>query len=91
MSVIVSVNGVLQEAASHLETVNSEEAQAMESKFVREQRDRLLIASDWTQASDSPLASGKKTEWAAYRQALRDMTSQAGFPTTVEFPEKPAL
>lgn len=91
MSVIVSINGVLQEASAHLETVASEEAQAVKLKLAREQRDRLLAASDWTQASDSPLNSAKKAEWATYRQALRDITSQTGFPATVEFPEKPAL
>lgn len=90
MSVIVSINGVLQEAEAHLEAVPAQEAAATESKLVREQRDRLLAASDWTQGPDSPLSSAKKTEWATYRQALRDVSSQAGFPTTVEFPEKPA-
>ena len=33
-------------------------------------RDELLKESDWTQATDSPLASDKKTEWVTYRQAL---------------------
>ena len=39
----------------------------------REKRDRLLKASDWTQMPDSPLSESKKAEWAAYRQALRDL------------------
>lgn len=34
----------------------------------------MLQASDWTQANDSPLTPEKKAEWAAYRQALRDIT-----------------
>lgn len=89
MSVIVSINGVLQEAAAHLETVASEEAQAFQSKLIREQRDRLLTACDWTQGPDSQLSAAKKAEWATYRQALRDITSQTTFPATVEFPTKP--
>ena len=33
----------------------------------------MLTQSDWTQGSDSPLSSSKKTEWATYRQGLRDV------------------
>lgn len=40
---------------------------------VRNLRDFYLTSSDWTQMSDSPLSTAKKTEWATYRQALRDM------------------
>ena len=40
---------------------------------IRRERDRLLTNSDWTQGSDSPLASGKKTEWATYRTKLRTL------------------
>ncbi len=42
--------------------------------FIREFRQHLLTISDWTQATDSPLSDEKKAEWAAYRQALRDLT-----------------
>ena len=40
---------------------------------VRGQRNVLLSESDWTQISDSPLSDSKKTEWATYRQTLRDI------------------
>lgn len=40
---------------------------------LREKRDGLLKASDWTQMPDSPLSDTKKAEWAAYRQELRDL------------------
>ena len=43
--------------------------------FIREFRQHLLTISDWTQATDSPLSNEKKVEWAAYRQALRDLTN----------------
>ena len=40
----------------------------------RKQRDRLLLACDWTQLPDVPAAT--QTAWGAYRQALRDVTTQ---------------
>ena len=42
---------------------------------IRQLRNQLLIASDWTQVPDSPLTDAKKAEWATYRQQLRDMMS----------------
>lgn len=39
----------------------------------RRRRDQLLAASDWTQLPDSPLSEDDRTEWAIYRQALRDL------------------
>ena len=40
---------------------------------LRIKRNQKLSASDWSQFPDSPLDSTKKTEWATYRQALRDL------------------
>lgn len=42
---------------------------------VRNIRNELLAASDWTQSPDSPLTAAKKTEWATYRTQLRDITT----------------
>lgn len=53
---------------------------------LRAERNQLLTASDWTQISDS---TADKAAWATYRQALRDITTQAGFPWTVEWPVQP--
>ncbi len=53
---------------------------------IRTERNRLLQETDWMALSDSTMAA----EWAAYRQALRDITAQEGFPYTVEWPSKPA-
>ena len=44
--------------------------------IVRTMRNSKLTATDWTQLPDSPLTTAKKTEWAVYRQALRDITTQ---------------
>ena len=61
------------------------EIQAMEID-VRSERNSLLASSDWTQVADAPV---DKTAWATYRQALRDITSQEGFPFNVVFPTPP--
>jgi hypothetical protein len=53
---------------------------------VRYRRNMLLTQSDWTQVADAPV---DKAVWAVYRQALRDITLQAGFPFTVDFPVAP--
>ena len=45
-------------------------------EIVRSMRNNELTATDWTQLPDSPLTTEKKTEWAVYRQALRDITTQ---------------
>jgi hypothetical protein len=55
---------------------------------IREQRNFLLSESDWTQVEDAPV---DKTVWATYRQALRDITTQEGFPFNVTFPNKPTI
>ena len=41
--------------------------------LVRQRRNIMLTACDWTQAPDSPLSDSKKAEWQTYRQALRDV------------------
>lgn len=51
----------------------------------RKTRDRLLSETDWMALSDNTMTP----EWASYRQALRDITSQEGFPYSVIWPIKP--
>lgn len=53
---------------------------------VRSQRNQLLKDSDWTQIADSPVDS---SVWSVYRQALRDIPQQDGFPWDVTFPTQP--
>ena len=52
----------------------------------RSQRDRLLSQSDWTQVADAPV---DPAGWATYRQALRDVPAQAGFPENIDWPAVP--
>jgi len=54
---------------------------------IRNQRNMLIAQTDWTQANDVPEAT--KTKWAAYRQALRDVPQQAGFPNNITWPTSP--
>jgi hypothetical protein len=53
---------------------------------VRAQRDLLLTKSDCTQMLDF---KGPSEAWRPYRQALRDLTSQSGFPWSVSWPVPP--
>jgi hypothetical protein len=53
---------------------------------IREERNMLLAKSDWTQLADS---AADKVAWASYRQALRDIPSQAGFPLEINWPDQP--
>ena len=55
----------------------------------RVRRDALLAASDWTQLPDAPLSEEARLVWATYRQALRDVPQQDGFPRTVSMPTPP--
>jgi hypothetical protein len=56
---------------------------------VRRERNIKLTECDWTQLNDTPLDNAAKIQWTAYRQALRDVPSQAGFPHNVVWPTKP--
>lgn len=52
---------------------------------IRVKRNSLLAETDYLALSDTTLSS----DMATYRQALRDVTSQEGFPTNVTWPTKP--
>jgi hypothetical protein len=59
---------------------------ATQAASVRQERSDKLADCDWTQVDDSPV---DKAVWATYRQALRDITDQAGFPWTITWPDAP--
>lgn len=56
----------------------------------RTNRDDLLLRSDWSQTNDNTISAAKKAEWAVYRQALRDVPLQRGFPYEINWPVKPS-
>lgn len=54
------------------------------AELIRERRRFLLQLSDWTQTADSPLSEAKRAEWAAYRQALRDLPDEQGGVNSID-------
>lgn len=75
------INGEFGEIAPY--EVNIE----LESEMIKDQRNRLLEQSDWTQLPDVP--QSLKDLWVPYRQALRDVPQQEGFPLNVVWPTPP--
>jgi hypothetical protein len=71
----MDADGIVRNRATVREFTQNE----LTDKFIRARRSHLLAACDWTQAVDSPLSEQKRAEWAAYRQALRDLTTT--YPT----------
>ena len=53
---------------------------------VRTERDAKLAETDWTQVADAPV---DQAAWATYRQSLRALPEQAGFPNTIDWPTSP--
>jgi hypothetical protein len=80
-----TVDGVTTTAAE-AEAAYKATKDAEQAKNVRTSRNDLLTKCDWTQIADS---TADKTVWATYRQALRDVTAQDGFPWNVIWPEQP--
>jgi len=76
-------NAPVPEKPSYNPDQRDRDQQAQE---VRAQRNALLAESDWTQVADAPADAHA---WAAYRQALRDVPEQSGFPGDIDWPSKP--
>ena len=70
---------------SEQETAYQAELDANAAEAVRADRDERLAKTDWRAVSDLTLSS----EWTTYRQALRDVPAQSGFPHTVTWPTEP--
>ena len=70
-----------EQEAAYVQRIDDEQAKA-----IRSDRDSKLANSDWTQVADAPV---DQTAWATYRQALRDVPAQDGFPWDVNWPSKP--
>lgn len=58
---------------------------------VKKQRTQLLLNTDWTDtlSAKNRLGEALYNQWQIYRQALRDITSQSGYPYTVQWPTPP--
>jgi hypothetical protein len=57
--------------------------------LVKVKRNQLLTDSDWTQIPNNPLTLEVQQQWATYRQELRDITQQSGYPDNVIWPTPP--
>lgn len=64
------------------------EAERLKWEDIRAERNRLLSNSDFTRLDDAPITPEKRAEWAAYRQALRDITTQPN-PFAIVWPTDP--
>ena len=84
----VLVDGLWTQAWSVRDMTSEEVASRNDAQAaqIRAERNPRLSESDWTQVADAPV---DKAAWAAYRQALRDITLQAGFPLVIVWPTQP--
>jgi hypothetical protein len=77
----------ITELGKTIEGLNLQRTRPITAQAIRAERDTKLMVSDWTQLSDVPQTV--KDRYVSYRQALRDVPSQSGFPTEVTWPTKP--
>ena len=54
----------------------------------RIRRDSILKATDWTVLPDSPFTGDVLASWRTFRQALRDLPDQVGFPDNITWPRR---
>ncbi len=81
-------DGVVTSAADN-EAAYKAGKDADQAEKQRAKRDEKLAVCDWTQLADSPLTDEQKTAWGTYRQALRDVPAQDGFPWEITWPSEP--
>lgn len=84
-------NGVYYQTWQVVDMTEEEKVVATEEQknIVRAQRNFKLVSSDWTQLPDVQLSEEQKIGWTTYRQQLRDITTQSGFPWDITWPIPP--
>ena len=82
------VDGVTTTALEH-ETAYKATKDAEQAKSVRQTRDDKLKETDWIVIKNLELNANIPGVWEVYRQALRDVPTQAGFPWTITWPVEP--
>jgi len=78
-------DGVTTTKAEH-EAEYQARLDADKAESVRSERDQKLKDTDWMGMSDVTMSA----DWATYRQALRDVPAQSGFPNTITWPTEPS-
>lgn len=83
-------NATIEDKGDYYEVVTIPEPSDEElASIVRSQRNTKLEATDYLLVSDYPISEEKLAEVKVYRQALRDITEQVGFPRDVRWPDVP--
>jgi len=87
----VKVNGTWIEQWTQTPATPEQIAERTDAKAaeIRADRNQRLADCDWTQLSDSPLNADAKLAWSLYRETLRMIPQQAGFPWNVAWPPEP--
>lgn len=77
---------------SVVDATPEEISQRTESKAneIRDERNNRLAKCDWTQFTDSPLSPADKLAWGTYREELRQVPQQPGFPWDITWPAEPS-
>ena len=82
-----------EELEAYLAAKAVSEVEALEQYAfqMRNYRNELLAQCDWTELPSAAARESAESlaAWAAYRQALRDVTNQEGFPSNIVWPTKP--
>ena len=82
----INIDGVLRDMTeAELAENASTNDDHIQAPAIRQLRNQLLAETDWTASSDVTMSDAMKT----YRQALRDVPGQEGFPSNITWPEKP--
>jgi len=84
----VDAEGVTHTASEQYEAYCFDK-DAQQGQVVRDDRNKRLAECDWTQLADSPLDADAKLAWQLYRETLRMVPEQPGFPWNVEWPPVP--
>jgi hypothetical protein len=83
--IVVDDDANISDWPDYTETVPAPSSSTFTEKSAREIRNNLLSETDFYGLSDGTMSS----EMTTYRQALRDLPDQAGFPNTITWPTKP--
>lgn len=62
---------------------------AVQAQAVKADRDRMLASTDWIVTKNTEEGTPVPQAWKDFRQALRDVPTQAGFPFSIQWPQPP--
>lgn len=88
----VSINGQWTQVwmVQNLPSVKVAENNENKAKSARNTRDMYLAESDWVVTKALEAGQTVPADWVTYRQALRDVPAQGGFPASITWPTKPS-